>query len=134
MPILLHLSKDQTMELIKDGGLKVELTDDQAIEVASQLGQLLGTRQHLEHHTPVYKVRRTARFRRIQTRNGGPTLASKIYEKINTFEVGRVFTATELGASLELSIENHKALWNPLHRLKKARRIKKLRRGTYEVI
>lgn len=132
MPVVLHLNGTQTMELIREGGLKVELTDDQAIHVASQLGELLKTKVH--HAESNHKAPRKYRFRRIKNRNGAPTLSSKVYDKLTSLPVGKEFKATDIIAELDIAEGKQNAVYASLHRLVTAKRVKRINKGEYRIL
>lgn len=130
MPVTLHLNSTQTMELIKEGGLKVELTDDQAIDVASQLGQLLKSK----HHTPVYKIRKKYRFRQVRQVNGSATVSSKVYAHIEGMASGTAFHWKDLSQELHIPSTAASSIWGPLAKLKQLKKIKRVNKGNYVVI
>lgn len=138
MPVVLQLNSDQTMTLIKDGGLRVELTDDQAIDVTAQIGQLLKSKDHYATgKPPVYKVRKKYKsrvLRRVTHVHGQQTVSSKVYAKIEELTGGTQVTYQEVLRLLGIDRKHDSSVYMALARLVKLRKIKRIERGVYTVL
>lgn len=144
MPVILQLNNTQTMELIKNGDLRVELTDDQAIDVTAQIGQLLKSKEHYTggSHTSVYKVRnprvpyksRSKTLRRITHVKGGQTVSSRVYAKIEEMTPGTKIEYQEILKLVGIDRTHDSSVYMALARLVKARKVLRVGKGQYQVV
>lgn len=141
MPVILQLNSTQTMELIKNGDLRVELTDDQAIDVTAQIGQLLKSKEHYTggNHTPVYKVRgpyksRSKTVRGLTHKNGSQTVSSRVYAEIEKVSPGTTLGYQDILTLVGIDRKHDSSVYMALARLVKARKVLRVGKGQYQVV
>lgn len=111
--------------------MPVLISDDTAIEIASKLGAILRPNKiKNKDHRPVKHYRN---FTYVSVKNGKPTSSGKIYDHVKTLPKGTEIT---LRGIKDLVVPEAANLWTvgqALAKLTKHNRLRKVRKGTWEI-
>lgn len=114
-------------------GMSLTLSDDKALEVVAQIGQLLTSKKKVEPRQPVQ--RRTFAKRRnysprgkiLMTRNGVETKVFPVYKTVSEMTPGTVFKSADM-------IEKFgKPATFAIASLEKRRKLRRVKKGEYMV-